>query len=89
MKHMILPLLILGLFLIAVTTETGLIIEKDAPPSRAKQVADIVIEPEDNFKNTKKAWDALLIKTQELLARDIKAIDDALMQDVGLKEKDK
>lgn len=85
MKHLILPLLILGLFLIAVTTETDLIIEKDAPPSRARQVADIVIEREDSFKNVKKSWNAIVNK----VTGDIKAIDDVLMQNIGLKEKDK
>lgn len=89
MKHMILPLLIFGLFLIAVMTQTDLIVEKDSQPSRAREAADLVIEPEDNFKETKKAWDALLNKTQELLMRDIKAIDDALTQSFELKKIEK
>lgn len=91
MKHMILPLLILGLFFIAVTTETNLIIEKDVPPSRARQVADLVIEPDkskDSFREVKKSWNALLNKTQDLIMQDIKAIDDALMQSLELKKKD-
>ncbi len=79
MKHMILPLLIVGLFLYAVAVETDLIVEKDKRSSRVIDSVDVIIEPEksDDSEGVKEAWDSLMI-----------ALDDVLMDNLGLKREE-
>ena len=91
MKHLLTPYLILGVFLLAMAIEKDWFFEKDTQPAPARQAADLVIEPDkskDELEPTKKAWNDLLDTMYDVLMEDIEAIDDVLMQGLGLKKKD-
>ena len=78
MKHLILPLIIVGLFIYGVKVETDLRETRDKPSSRVMESVDVVIEPdksEDSSPTAKETWDDL-----------IATMKDLLMEDLGLKK---
>lgn len=78
MKHLILPLIIVGLFIYGVKVETDIRETRAKPSSRVMESVDVVIEPdksEDSSPTVKEVWDDL-----------ITTMKDLLMEDLGLKK---